>query len=132
MRKGEQYNAAVAVASAGQRAVRNFTVQTIPLIFGVRGSVAYSDIVQQLAPFGLSKPDRVLAAGVRAAVAAASTMIDGRKAKLAELTAAGRQDAGRRAATGAGGRRRGQAAGAAGAGTASGARRRLLLSAHNN
>ena len=129
LRKGEQYNTAVGAERAGQQSVRTFMVQTVPLVFGVLGLVVYSDILQQLAPFRLHKPDRVLAAGVRAANAAASTMIDGRKAKLAELTMTGRQDGGRRAGTGIGSRRRGQAAGAA---AAAGAQRGIPRSAGNN
>ena len=102
LRKGEQYDAAVQAVTKGERPQRSsqFAVSTAPLVFGVRGSVDYADILLHLAPFNLHRPDRVLAAGVRAAVAAASTMIDGRKAKLAELAAVGRQSRGGRARTG--------------------------------
>ena len=95
LRKGEQYDSAVRAVQRGQRSVR-FSARTVPLVFGVRGSVDHTDILFHLSPFQLKKPDRVVAAGVRAAVAAASTMIDGRKAKLAEMAAEGRQGSRRR------------------------------------
>ena len=110
LRKGDQYDDAVAAVVRGQRtrAGRDNPVQevcTVPLVFGVLGSVEFADICTHLAPFRLRNPGKVLAAGVRAAVAAASTMIDARKAALAEQTAERRQVRRRRPITEPGSRR---------------------------
>ena len=96
LRKGGQYNDAVAAIRRGQQTregqVRQVkAVSTAPLIFGVRGSVDYADLAEQLRPFALKQPDKVMAAGVRAAITAASTMIDARREALNELQSGQRQ-----------------------------------------
>ena len=76
-RKSVQYNAAV---KAARKADRSLRVCTAPLVFGARGSVMYARALAELRTFNL-KPaalDKVLAAGVRAAVTAASDMVTAR------------------------------------------------------
>ena len=75
--KTHQYDAAV---RALRRANPALTVRTVPLVFGVRGSVLYADAKSELRVFNM-KPaadTRVLAAGVRAAITAASDMVTAR------------------------------------------------------
>eukprot|EP00286_Rhodomonas_abbreviata_P014032 CAMPEP_0181341274 /NCGR_PEP_ID=MMETSP1101-20121128/30314_1 /TAXON_ID=46948 /ORGANISM="Rhodomonas abbreviata, Strain Caron Lab Isolate" /LENGTH=354 /DNA_ID=CAMNT_0023452523 /DNA_START=536 /DNA_END=1601 /DNA_ORIENTATION=+ len=86
-RKGHQYDAAVAAIEHGQhtaagRATPVRVVDTIPLVCGVRGSVDYDNLAMHLIPFLLKKKDKVLAAGVRAAVEGVEAMTDARQAAL--------------------------------------------------
>jgi len=88
-RKGHQYDAAVAAIEHGQhtaagRATPVRVVDTIPLVCGVRGSVDYDNLAMHLIPFLLKKKDKVLAAGVRAAVEGVEAMTDARQAALAD------------------------------------------------
>ena len=79
--KTKQYDAAVRALKKGNP---SFMIRTAPLVFGVRGSVLYTPATSELYPFGLTtaKKRQVLAAGVRAAVSAASDMITARYAAL--------------------------------------------------
>ena len=88
-RKGCQYDAAVDAIMRGQRSregrarsERVHTVRTIPLVFGVRGSVEYADLKYELGPFNIKRLDKTLAAGVRAAIEGASDMVSARTAAL--------------------------------------------------
>mmetsp|Transcript_3682 Transcript_3682/g.7442 ORF Transcript_3682/g.7442 Transcript_3682/m.7442 type:complete len:131 (+) Transcript_3682:368-760(+) len=97
-RKSEQYAAAMTAISRAQLATPFFDrqvrdVRTLPMIVGVRGSVLYDDAVADLAIFELPKRkvDRVLAAGVRAAISVASEMITGRTVALPNAPPRGRQ-----------------------------------------
>ena len=88
-RKGRQYDEAVEAVIRGQgtaegRANKVWSVATLPLMFGVRGSVEYAELKQAMAVFGARSLDKVLAAGVRATVEAATTMIGARRAALTE------------------------------------------------
>ena len=85
--KSNQYTKAV---KAARRADRGLRVSTAPFIFGARGSVVYANALAELRTFNL-KPaalTKVLAAGVRAAVTAASDMVT---ARFAALPGRGRQ-----------------------------------------
>ena len=87
-RKGEQYTEAVQALCRAQRRRgmqgETTAVSTLPILVGVRGSVEYSEAVREFGVFELSKRklDKVLAAGVRAAITAASNMISARAAAL--------------------------------------------------
>ena len=89
-RKGHQYDAAVAALLRAQtrRATRHSShiakVSTAPLIFGVRGTVMIDEARTALAGLGLKEAQlkRALAAGVRAAITAASDMCTARVAAL--------------------------------------------------
>jgi ribonuclease HI len=87
-RKGEQYTEAVQALYRAQqrRDMRGETTSasTLPILVGVRGSVEYAEAVREFSVFGLSKRklDKVLAAGVRAAITAGSNMISARAAAL--------------------------------------------------
>jgi hypothetical protein len=90
LQKGTQYDEAVNAILKGQRSQEGQlqpikVVRTVPLIFGVRGSVDLQDITSQLAPFKMKKPARVIAAGIRAAISGASNMIVARREALSEL-----------------------------------------------
>ena len=97
-RKSDQY---LAAEKAIRRAANRIpwkdrkvkTVSTLPLLVGVRGSVNHYEAVQALSIFDLTgkKTDRVLAAGVRAAITAASAMIDARTAALPSAPSRGKQ-----------------------------------------
>ena len=119
-RKGKQYDAAVdaihRASIAGAWADRVSECQTLPLMFGVRGSVEYTAMRQALDTLQVKAADKVLAAGVRAAIEAATSMIGARRAALSEgggtsgsEGGARRQRGGRRQR----GRQRGRRAGAA-------------------
>ena len=80
-RKTHQYDEAIAAVQRAQeplllskRTVR--IVNTIPLVFGVRGAVAHAEAIEGLKWFKLSsaKMDRILAQGVRAAITGASDL----------------------------------------------------------
>ena len=97
-RKESQYDAAVAAIRRAQTSVQACNrpisaVSTKPFLVGVRGSVPYVDARYEMEVFELSskKTDRVLAAGVRAAVAAASDMITARTAALPNAPRRGKQ-----------------------------------------
>ena len=89
-RKGHQYDAAVAALrrAQGRRRTRHATrigcVATAPLIFGVRGTVMIDEARTALGQLGLTEAQlkRALAAGVRAAITAASDMCTARAAAL--------------------------------------------------
>ena len=88
VRKGEQYTEAVQALCRAQRRRdmhgETSVVCTLPILVGVRGSVEYTEAVREFGIFELSKRklDKVLAAGVRAAIMAASNMISARTAAL--------------------------------------------------
>ena len=97
-RKERQYDEAVAAVRRKERGVSLLhrkvrEVATLPIVVGVRGSVGYAEAIQELAVFKLSakKTDRVLAAGVRAAVTAASDMVAARTAALPSAPPRGKQ-----------------------------------------
>ena len=79
--KTHQYDAAVRAIRRGDSSVH---VRTVPVVFGVRGSILYNEAVSEFRSFGLKETvvAKVLAAGVRAAVTAASDMITARFAAL--------------------------------------------------
>ena len=87
-RKGMQYSEAMDALRRAQRRRgtqgETSVVSTLPILVGVRGSVEYSEAVNEFNVFKLSKRklDKVLAAGVRAAITAASDMISARAAAL--------------------------------------------------
>ena len=86
-RKGAQYDEALEAVMRAQRRGTYGTNQvasaaTLPLLFGVRGSVEYADISEWLAVFRARSVDRVLAAGVRATLEASTAMITARRAAL--------------------------------------------------
>jgi pseudouridine-5'-phosphate glycosidase len=87
-RKGMQYSEAMDALRRAQRRRgtqgETSVVSTLPILVGVRGSVEYSEAVNEFNVFKLSKRklDKVLAAGVRAAITAASNMISARAAAL--------------------------------------------------
>ena len=87
--KSRQYAAAVTALRRGMPGVH---VRTAPMVFGVRGSVLYPDALSELRPFALTPAGekKVLAAGVRAAVTAASDMITARYAALPHVRGRGR------------------------------------------
>ena len=87
--KSKQYTTAVA---ALRRALPDHRVTTAPMVFGVRGSVLHTAAVEELRPFNLTPAGqkRVLAAGVRAAITAASDMITARYAALPSAKGRGR------------------------------------------
>lgn len=103
--KGEQYVEAVAALERAQRrrATRHLpriqSVSTAPLIFGVRGTVLMTTAREALHQLKLTEPQlkRVLAAGVRAAITAASNMCSARAAALKCLPRAPRGPDGKRA-----------------------------------
>ena len=86
--KGEQYSAAMEALCRAQRqrATQKQTsiVSTLPLLVGVRGTVEYDEAHRGFGPFKLkpSQVDKVLAAGIRAAITGASDMISARTAAL--------------------------------------------------
>ena len=94
-RKGGQYNIAV---EAARRANLLYTVATAPLIFGVRGTVLLDEARDALIALGLpdGKLKKALAAGVRAAITAASDMCSARAAALRCLPKAPRGADGKR------------------------------------
>lgn len=102
--KGQQYWAAVAALERAQRSraykhsSRIIYVATALLIFGVRGVVLMDDVRAALASFQLTEAQlkRVLAVGVRAAIAAASDMCSARAAALRCLPKAPRGADGKR------------------------------------
>lgn len=103
-RKGHQYDEAVAAvyrAQARQQGVERavLNASTIPLVFGVRGSVAYDVAREGLDRFKLSaaKLDKILACGVRAAIEGANDMCNARYAALKTLPGQPRLANGRRA-----------------------------------
>mmetsp|Transcript_35403 Transcript_35403/g.72869 ORF Transcript_35403/g.72869 Transcript_35403/m.72869 type:complete len:570 (+) Transcript_35403:200-1909(+) len=95
--KTHQYDAPVRALRKGQPDLR---VRTAPLIFGVRGSVLFPEATTELQPFMLTPAatKRVLAAGVRAAITAASDMVTARSEALKGM---GKAKARRRGANGA-------------------------------
>ena len=87
--KTRQYSVA---AKAFRREHPSWISKTTPLIFGVRGSVITANASMELRPFAL-KPrqlDKVLAAGVRAAITGASDMATARMAAITAGTPARR------------------------------------------
>jgi len=90
-RKASQYDAAVdALFRAQERARYDDKLQhivTLPLVFGVRGSVAYEAACESLKWFEMSaaKRDKVLACGVREAITGASELCTARYAALKSL-----------------------------------------------
>jgi hypothetical protein len=91
-KKGHQYDEAIAAIHRAQEKVRwkdraVCNAGTIPMVFGVRGSVAYTDACQGLEWFKLTaaKKDKILAAGVREAIAGANDMCNARYAALQGL-----------------------------------------------
>ena len=97
-RKSTQYEAAERALRRAerrtpylQRAIRD--ASSIPVVVGVRGSVLYDQIFPALSVFKLSKrrTDKVIAAGIRAAITAASEMIAARTAALPSAPHRGRQ-----------------------------------------
>ena len=103
LRKGHQYDEAITAVHRAQarvplkdRAVCNAV--TVPLVFGVRGSVAYKEACEGLEWFKLSaaKKDKILACGVRKAIAGASDMCTARYAALREMPRKARLPNGRR------------------------------------
>jgi len=101
-RKERQYDAAVdALFRAQDRAKYDDKLQhivTIPLVFGVRGSVAYAEACEGLRWFNMSeaKRDKVLACGVREAITGASDLCTARFAALKSLPRAPRGADGKR------------------------------------
>ena len=103
-RKGRQYATAMRALERAQRrsATKHSTpirvVTTAPLIFGVRGTVLINEARAALMPIGLTEGQlkRVLAAGVRAAITAASEMCTARSEALKSLPKAPRGPNGRR------------------------------------
>jgi ribonuclease HI len=88
-RKGTQYDEALAAVARDhrqtpltQQQVR--VARTMPLIFGVRGGIAYAEACKELEVFKLSpaKCDRILACGVREAIRGANEMCNARFAAL--------------------------------------------------
>ena len=97
-RKSTQYSVAEAAIRRAERQTPflNRTVRhvdSVPFVVGVRGSVVYNRLLGALEVFKLSarKTDRVIAAGVRAAVTASSEMITARTAALPTAPRRGRQ-----------------------------------------
>jgi hypothetical protein len=91
-KKGHQYDEVIAAIHRAQEKVRwkdraVCNAVTIPMVFGVRGSVAYTDACQGLEWFKLTaaKKDKILAAGVREAIAGANDMCNARYAALQGL-----------------------------------------------
>ena len=103
-RKGMQYSVAMEALRRAQRrrALRHTptitTVTTAPLIFGVRGTVIYTEAREALEGLGLTQTqlNRALASGVRAAITAASNMCSARTAALKCLPRAPRGPDGKR------------------------------------
>jgi hypothetical protein len=103
-KKGQQYAAAMRALERAQRcremkhSTRILYISTAPLIFGVRGTVLFNEARASLMPFNLTeaKLKRVLAAGVRAAITAASDMCSARTAALRSLPKAPRGADGKR------------------------------------
>ena len=103
-RKGHQYDAAVEALrrAQGRRRTRHATrigcVATAPLIFGVRGTVMIDEARTALGQLGLTEAQlkRALAAGVCAAITAASDMCTARAAALKCLPRKPRGQDGRR------------------------------------
>jgi ribonuclease HI len=89
-RKGHQYDEAVTALQAAQRnskfkhSTTISSVNTAPLIFGVRGTVLINDAREALQALNLTGAQlkRALAQGVRAAIAGASDMCSARAAAL--------------------------------------------------
>ena len=102
--KGRQYEAAMAALRRAQnlRALRHSSrisaVVTAPLIFGVRGTVMVNEAREVLSSLQLSEAQlrKVLAAGVRAAISAASDLCTARAAALRCLPKAPRGPDGKR------------------------------------
>ena len=103
-RKGHQYDAAVQALIKAQRSrstrhsSRIHSVTTAPLIFGVRGTVLLAEARESLGPLNLREAQlrKVLAAGVRAAITAASDLCTARAAALRCLPKAPRGPDGRK------------------------------------
>ena len=105
VRKGAQYDAAVAALQRAQRsrehrhATAISSVSTAPLIYGVRGTVLIDEARDSLQQMRLTEPQlrRALTAGVRAAISGASEMCTARTAALRCLPAKPRLPNGRTA-----------------------------------
>jgi hypothetical protein len=105
LRKGVQYDAAVAALQRAQRSAahkhstRIHSVSTAPLIFGVRGVVMIDEARRALQELRLTeaKLKKALTAGVRAAISSASDMCTARAAALKCLPKAPRGPDGKRA-----------------------------------
>ena len=103
VRKAHQYDEAVDALSRAQANIplsaRTVTqVHTVPMIFGVRGAVAYAEACQALQWFKLSqaRQDKILAQGVREAITGASDLCTARFEALRKIPAAPRLPNGRR------------------------------------
>jgi hypothetical protein len=102
--KGDQYKEAVRALERAQRCRQTkhptsiIYISTAPLIFGVRGTVLMDEARAALMPFNLTEAQlkKVLGAGVRAAITAASDMCSARAAALKCLPKAPRGANGRR------------------------------------
>ena len=88
-RKGHQYDEALAAVVRDQGCTplqqrQVLTASTLPLIFGVRGGLAYAEACESLAVFKLTaaKRDRILACGVREAITGANDLCNARFAAL--------------------------------------------------
>ena len=88
-RKGRQYDEALAAVARDTRSTplrqqQVRSARTLPLVFGVRGGLAYTEACSELEVFKLSpaKRDRILACGVRAAISGANDMCNARYAAL--------------------------------------------------
>ena len=104
LRKGHQYDQALDAIQRAQHGVPLKDQQvsnavTLPLVFGVRGSVAYAEACSAFEWFKLSpaKRDRILACGVREAIKGANDMCNARFAALRVLPGPPRLANGRRA-----------------------------------
>ena len=102
-RKEHQYDAAVeALRRAQNRLTRaNKTaviIRTVPMVFGVRGAVAYSEACEGLDWFRLTpaRRDKILAQGVREAITGASALCTARFAALRKVPGAPRLPNGKR------------------------------------
>jgi hypothetical protein len=104
VKKGHQYDAAVKALVKAQssrvlkHSSRIASVTTAPLIFGVRGTVLLDEAREALRPLNLREAQlrKAMAAGVRAAITAASDMCSARAAAMKCLPKAPRGPDGKR------------------------------------
>ena len=102
-RKSQQYDEAVEAIRRAQQALSYSArtvaeVSTIPMVFGVRGAMAYSEACEGFKWFAMSaaKRDRILAKGVREAITGASDLCTARFEALKKVPAAPRLPNGKR------------------------------------